>query len=257
MIYDIQKASLLKRVSAFLLDIILWSIAAVGFIFLLSAVLKFDSKLNDLQSYYDKYETMYNIKFNTDQDEYDKLTDEEKNNYDANLKLAQDAISNDKDAVKALTVVMNYTLIMVTIGFLLASIILYVVIPLILKNGQTVGMKCFSLCLVMPNSTKVTPFALCVRAILGQFTIETMIPTYIIIMLYFGTTGLFGTIILLALLIVQIVLVFATKNHQVIHDLISCTVVVDKSSQMIFNNQDELMKYKEDLHQKEVQKASY
>ena len=40
---DLQKASMLKRISAFILDVILLAVAITGFAFFLSAVTGFDS----------------------------------------------------------------------------------------------------------------------------------------------------------------------------------------------------------------------
>jgi hypothetical protein len=48
MIYDLQKASILKRVSAGLLDFILTLIIATGAFFLLSSIFNYDSMLGNI-----------------------------------------------------------------------------------------------------------------------------------------------------------------------------------------------------------------
>ena len=42
MMYDLQKANVFKRASAFLFDVILLSVAAVGFAFIISAITGYD-----------------------------------------------------------------------------------------------------------------------------------------------------------------------------------------------------------------------
>ena len=52
---DLQKASMLKRISAFILDVILLAVAITGFAFFLSAVTGFDSyneRLNEIEASY-------------------------------------------------------------------------------------------------------------------------------------------------------------------------------------------------------------
>ena len=57
MIFDLQKASMWKRISAFLFDIILLVIAVVGFAFLISCIVGFDKHNTALDDAYAKYET--------------------------------------------------------------------------------------------------------------------------------------------------------------------------------------------------------
>ena len=63
MIYDLQKASLLKRASAWLLDVILLAVLACGFGMVLSSVTNYDLYIDALEAGYEKYETEYNIDF--------------------------------------------------------------------------------------------------------------------------------------------------------------------------------------------------
>ena len=52
---DLQKASMLKRISAFILDVILLAVAITGFAFFLSAVTGYDSyneRLNEIEASY-------------------------------------------------------------------------------------------------------------------------------------------------------------------------------------------------------------
>ena len=89
----------------------------------------------------------------------------------------------------------------------------------------------------------INTMQLFVRTLLGKFTIETMIPVYILLMLFWGTIDLTGTLILLALLLGQAVCVGVTRNNSAVHDLLAGTVVVDMSSQTIFQSTEELIAY--------------
>ena len=121
----------------------------------------------------------------------------------------------------------------------------YFLIPVFLKNGQTVGKKCFGICVMHQNSVKVRNVPLLIRALLGKFTIETMIPIYIGIMFIFGSISILQIFILLLLVIVQVVMLITNRYNALIHDAMSYTVVVDKETQMIFDSEEDLIKYKE------------
>ena len=139
------------------------------------------------------------------------------------------------------------SLLMITFGVLIAILIVEFVVPLILKNGQTVGKKMFGICLMMDNGVKIRTLPLFVRTLLGKFTIETMIPVYFLVLLYFGHINIIHILILAALLIAEIITILVTKKNALLHDLMSYTVVVDKESQMIFNTEEELIKYKQEV----------
>lgn len=241
---DLQKASLLKRISAFILDAILLVIAISGFAFFLSAVTGFNSYSEKLDEIYTSYEEEYGISPNLNYDQYDKLSDEEKEIY----KNVTEAISKDAEANKAYGMVINLTLLITSISILLGYISLEFVVPLIFKNGQTVGKKIFGIALMRTDGVRITAFMLFVRTVLGKYTLETMVPVLIIVMTFFGNAGIIGLAILVLIGTLQIVLIFATKTRSCIHDLLACTVAVDMNSQMIFNTPEELLEYKKKLH---------
>ena len=60
-VFDLQKANMLKRISAAMLDGILLGILAVGFGFLLSLATGYDAGYTHLKSFYSRYETEYHI----------------------------------------------------------------------------------------------------------------------------------------------------------------------------------------------------
>ena len=240
MIWSIEKASIWKRISAALFDIIIISIITVGFAFLISAIVDYDGASKEVKTYYDSYGETYNVDYSITSSEYEKLDEAEKERYQEALK----SLNSDQGFLKAYNYAISLTFLIVSLSLFFGTLIPEFILPLIFKNGQTLGKKCFGICLVKPNSVRVTPFQMFARSILGKYVIEIMVPVLIILMIYHGTLGIVGTIVLLILAIMQIVLLFATGNKTVIHDILACTVVVDKSSQMIFSDEEELIEYK-------------
>ena len=95
MIFDLQKASLSKRISAFLFDFIILCVIAVGIATLLSIIVGYDAQLNLLESKYNKYEEIYGIDTDISTDDYNALTDAEKQKYaDASKAMSEDEEMN-------------------------------------------------------------------------------------------------------------------------------------------------------------------
>ena len=237
--YDIQKAGMWKRVAAWMLDAILLSVLAVGFAYLLSNILGYDVYGNTLDAAYARYESQYGIVFDITQEAYQAMDAAARQNYDA----AYAALIADQEAMYAYNMMMNLTLIVTTGGILLGIMLWEFMIPSWLGNGQTLGKKAFGLGLIREDGVRLNNLQLFTRALLGKFTIDTMIPVYILLMLFWGTIDLTGTLILAALLLGQAVCVGMTPNNSAIHDLLAGTVVVDLSSQTIFRSTEDLIEF--------------
>ena len=249
---DIQRASLLKRLSAALLDFILLLILSVGAGWLTSVICNYDSHIKKIEEYYEYYNEKYDIDLLGTSDKYKDLNEEEQKAYDERYQQANEEYANDKEAIKEFSLVINLSILVVSIGVFFGIFISEFIIPLFLKNGQTIGKKVFSVGVIKNNCVKMSTFQLFVRTIIGKYTIEAMIPILLIIAIIFGIVDIVGTIVILGMLITQIILLFATRNHTLIHDAFAYTVVVDLPSQMTFDNEDELIKYKTKLHEEEV-----
>ena len=249
MIYDLQKASILKRISAFLLDFILICIVAVGAAALFSLILNFDKTY---EIYYDHYEAVFNqadadIKQELDIDftwteGVDKLTPEQKAKYDQYVQKLGEALNKDEQLVTAYNNVIVLTLTIIPLSFFVAFLLLEFALPLIFKNGQTVGKKIFGIAVCHTTGVKISTFSLFVRGIIGKFTIETMVPIFLLLMMFFRG-GITALIVIGLLLILQLVLLLKTKTRSLIHDVISYSCEVDLASQLIFANEDERLKY--------------
>ena len=153
----------------------------------------------------------------------------------------------DQEAVKAYHMVSNLMLIIVTCGILLAMLALEFGVPLLFGNGQTVGKKVFSLCVVRNDGVKLNGFQHFTRAVLGKYAVETMIPVYVVIMLMQGQSVGLLLLLVIALLLAQCILVLATRNRCPIHDLMAGTVVVDYGSQKIFKSTEDLIAYQKKI----------
>ena len=153
--------------------------------------------------------------------------------------------------------ILSLMLVILTLSILVGYAILEVFVPRLFGNGQTLGKKVFGIALMRTNGVKINTICLFIRTILGKFTIETMIPVLLCIMIFFGVIGLLGPTIIGILLIAQAVLLIVTQTNSAIHDLIADTVVVDLSSQMMFNSELERLDYQKKVAAERAAKKPY
>ena len=250
---DLQRASMWKRISAYIFDMILLGILAVGLAAVLSFLLGYDGYYNDMNTVREKYEVQYGVELGIMESEYLEMTAEEQERWNE----ANRAFSYDKDALYAYNMIINLTLIILTFSILAAYVVMEIVIPLIFGNGQTLGKKIFGIALMRSDGIKITNLALVVRTILGKFTIETMVPVLIIIMILLGSIGIVGVIVMGLILLLQLIVLVSTRTRSAIHDLLAATVAVDMASQRIFESYDAMLEYKKRIHQEEVAREEY
>lgn len=253
MVYDLQKASMWKRIAAWMFDGILIATLAVGFGLLLSLLLGYDTHNETMETSFAAYEAEYGVTFDITQEEYLALSESDRQNYDA----AYAALVADQDFLYAYNMSLNLTMVITTIGILLSVIVMEFAVPLLFGNGQTLGKKIFGLGLVRNDGVKVNNLQLFTRTVLGKFTIEIMIPVYILIMIFWGSIGLMGTVILFALAVAQILALGLTRTNSAIHDLLAGTAVVDISSQMIFRSTEELVAYQKKVAAERAARQAY
>ncbi len=251
--FDLQRAGMGKRIAGWIFDAILMCVLAVGFAWLISLATGYDGHVRNLNEAYARYESAYGVTLDITQEEYLALTGTAKENYDA----AYRALTGDREAIIAYNMAINLSLVMTTLGILLSLIALEFFVPMGLGNGQTLGKKIFGICLVRKDGVKVNNLQLFTRTVLGKFTIETMIPVYILLMLFWNTIDLTGTVVLGILVIAQIICVAVTYNRTPIHDLLAGTVAVDMASQKIFRTTEDLIEFKKKVHAEQVARRDY
>jgi uncharacterized RDD family membrane protein YckC len=250
--YSLQKASIWKRAAAWLLDAILVCILATGFGFLLSSLLDYDSYNRTLNDGYSHYEELYGVSFEISYEEHEALSSDARQNWDN----AYNALIGDKDVMYAYNMVINLTMIIVTIGILLGMLVLEFAVPLFLGNGQTLGKKMFGICLMRTDGVRINSLQLLTRTLLGKYTVETMIPVFSVLMLYLRGAAA-GIVILGALAIAQLVCLCVTRTNSALHDLMAGTVAVDKLSQQIFESKTQLIEHQKKLAAEKAARQTY
>ena len=258
MIYDLQKANTFKRISAFLFDIIIFFIVAVGLAFLLAVIFGIDTKQEEIEAYHAEYTQRYKEEYGIDlndktAEEITALPEEEKAIYDrANTEWA-----NDPRVLHTTNLIYSLFLLTGSLSLLFTFLILEFAVPLFLHNGQTLGKKIFGIGVMRMDGVRITSPILFVRSILGKFTVETMVPLLVVLLIIMGQAGAVGLFVLALIFILQAVLVIATKTHSMVHDILSSTVTVDLASQMIFESSEDMLEYKKRIHAEAVEKKSY
>ena len=279
--FELRKIGIVKRLSAQLLDLILIAVLATGVIFVISLICNYSSEEELATQYYTEWEDFrkeyvgeiaqyYGFTYEEDGDTYTITKDGEVSSLGELMQKLSDSNGEDSvmkeayDAFKALTPVAKvnlqyryvYSLLftMTSIGILLSYIILEFIIPIILKNGQTIGKKIFGICLVRSDCVKITNLSLFARTLLGKYVIETMFPILLAFLFFFGGLGILAIILFAALELLNIILFFVTKNRTPIHDLIAGTVATDIKLQMIFQSSEELAEKKALVQRETVEK---
>lgn len=253
MICDLQKASLLKRASAFLLDVILLAVMITGLAFMISSLTGYDSYTKQMDELETEYEQRYGVSFDLSEQAYNELAEADRGKVDE----AYAAYSADERVVYVYNMMINLILLTTSLSILCAYLVLELMIPLIFGNGQTVGKKVFGIGLMQTNGVRVSTFSMFVRTVLGKCTIGTLVPAAIIILSILGSAGITGPVVLLLILVLQIGLVAGTKTNSAIHDVLAYTVAVDLASQMIFDSPEALLAYKKKIHAEAAERAEY
>jgi uncharacterized RDD family membrane protein YckC len=258
MIYDIQKASLTKRLSAFLFDFVIMSILVTGCMLMLSVLLDYDgysTKLEDrlIQIQEDHKIPSLEAKHKITLNDYQYMTEEEQKALPSELTVSFDAcikaLNTDSEVAKLYAIITNLSLIILSFSILLAYFVLEFAVPLIFKNGQTLGKKIFSLAIIRTDCVAISPMVLFIRTILGKYTVSTMVPVFMLLSLLFGAAPIMPLTVILLVLLLQVVFLATSKTCSLIHDVLASTVVVDIQSQMIFDSVEAKEAYKLRLHE--------
>lgn len=257
MTVDMQKAGLWKRIAAAILDLILLAILAVGCAWGLTVMLDYDGHAETAATIKAEYEEQFHIPPNVTTSVYQQMDEAEKKAYDEAVAEANKALAEDAEAVRILNLLQSLQLIITTFGILIAVLLLEFIVPLILKNGATVGKKVFGLGLVRTDCVRVNNLQLFTRTLIGKFTIEIMIPAYLVIMILGGSLGSMGVLVIGAILLLQVILYFATKQNQLLHDIMAGTAVVDVTSQRIFASDEDRVEFLKRMAAEQAEQQEY
>lgn len=253
MVFDLQKASVWKRASAFLFDFILLSILVVAFAFLLSWITGYDRYSDTYYGRMTQCEQTYGTSFGYTREQFEELDDEGQKAYMD----AYNALVSDDEAMYSYRMMVNLITLITSISIFLAYLALEFVVPMALKDGRTLGKKIFGIAVMRTNGVRMNTVSLFIRTFLGKYAIETMVPVLIATMVLFNTIGIVGPIVVGLILLLEVVLMVATKTNSMIHDLLSDTVVVDYASQMIYENEEALIEAKRQAAREQANRESY
>ncbi len=259
MIYDLQKAGSWKRISAFLFDATISIVLVTGIVLLLVWMFGFENYSNTFKAKQEFYAQKYGIDLKMTQEDIDKMTEDEKKDYENRVEQSNKDIARDIEAVKAYNMIIYLPLIFVVVGTFVVFILYEFAVPLIFKNGQTLGKKIFGIGVIRTNCVKASNLSLFIRMAFGKFVMETMVPLSITFMTLTGLLSpVVALVVLLGFLILEVAVYLWTKRtRSAIHDLISDTAVVDLSTQLVFDTEQDLINYKKRIHEEEVARAPY
>ena len=258
---DIQKADLWKRLSAGLFDFILIGILCVGIMCATAWAVQYDKYKDGMDACYEKYETkyeqMYGVDCDISEEDYNKLSEDKKELLEKALSEANAELQKDGEAAYYYTMTLNLSLIVIVSGIVLSHVILELIVPMLIGNGQTIGKKVFGIGIIRSDSVKVSFLQMFIRTVLGKCTVEALIPAMLIFTILFNQGSMFDLILLFGLPLAQIVIYFVSRDKTLIHDMMAQTVAVDIASQRIFNSAEELLEYKKKLQAEIADRADY
>ena len=222
---ELKKAPTIRRISAGIVDLILIIVVMVAVILVIKPYCSLDTKEAELEAVYDEYCDEYGIDPELTQEEYDKMTKEEQDAYNAAVQRANEALNNDKYVIELFYAINKLYLFIALAGISIASLIVELVVPLVLGNGQTIGKKIFKLGVRNKHGYKASIVQLLARSLLGK-----ILPAMgIVVLLYLFLVAIWSDAVLalLGIAVLEILVYMLTKRNALIHDVITSTACVD------------------------------
>ena len=251
---DLQKPGFGKRIMAAIFDGILAATLAVGLAALLSFCFGYDAQVEHYSEIMSGYEQRYEVDFEASTED---MTDAELSSYQEKMDSAYAAMRQDTEFTTLYSKLSNMRMMVLSFGLLGAVLVMELLIPLFFGNGQTLGKKIFGIGLMHIEGIRITGKQVFIRAILGKYSVELMLPIYILLMTLTGGLGIIGWALLAVLLIAQIVCLVITRTNAPIHDILASTVVVDIASQQIFEDMEDRENYIKAVHAERAARADY
>lgn len=244
---EFYKAKPIKRFAAYVIDMILLLAITFGVMVPMCSWLGYANSREELVPFYEKYSQEYGIDLQISGTEYDELSEKQKEAYDK----AYDAMNQDKEALYVMNKILFTVLASAAAGFLVGYAILEVALPLIFKNGQTIGKKAMKLCVMHKDHVLVSPWQVIFRAILGKYFIGTLIPMVLLALPELKIWIISGSFILAIIAMTQAFIVLMSQANCGIHDKLFNTVVADFEQQYIFDTLEERRAYDAELAARE------
>ena len=236
-IYEPIKASKGKRLAAFLLDFILFISLFTGVMFIMSWITGYQQNSSLLQDAYIKYGIYLP---NPNGNGYYMCSDS-----DSSCITAWENFSKDSQALYYYSHALELTLLIITVSAFISLLIFEFIIPLLLKNGRTIGMYVMKIGLIDQEGIKANHIQLFIRFLFGKFIILTALPLYGIMFLIFNAFGGgIGLILAVVIILLNFALLIWTKKSQGIADYLGRVYAINIEETMIFSSLEELNHYK-------------
>ena len=233
-IYTPKKAKRIKRLAAFMIDVICIIIVFTGVLYLAATISNYANMSAELEQLY--------IDLGV------KIPGEKEGQYvfcEIGNKECEDALKTlyGMDEFYVLFDGVQNFLIYGPIGSLFVSLLIFeLIVPLILKNGQTIGMKLFNVGLISKNDIRVKPLQIFVRFLFGKFIINGIVPLLGILYIFVSDgAGITGAMLLLLFLIANLACYGVGKNYTFVPDTLSGVYPIDMQEQIFFDSEAQLM----------------
>ena len=241
MALGLQKANFWKRFSAWMLDTMLVILLTTACALPLLELFGHSTLSQQITAIYTPLKESIEAEYQTDLDateeDYESWSDAQKQTYTDAMNAFNKALAETEYAQLRASY-LTASLVSVAIALFISVVFAHFVLPLCLKNGQTLGKKVFGLAVVRTSLVKVSPMVLFIRATVGIYAIETVAVAFLLINVPVGTIA---AVLVQAL---QIGVMIKTPTNSSIHDLLADTAVVDYASQHIFETQEEMLEYR-------------
>ena len=198
--------------------------------------------------YVQYYENEHKVDLTATELDRSNYNKEELKDWEKAYKECDKTLKSDLTYSERMMKIIAFTLLMVSLGVLISMLVLEFILPLVFKNGQTIGKKIFGIAVIHQNGVRVNNITMFIRTFLGKYAVETMSPVLLILMLFTGN-ALIAIIVFALLIILELVLFIWKKDTRpFIHDVFAKTVCVDMASQMIFDTEAEMLEFRRNAY---------
>jgi len=216
-----------RRFGAFIVDLCLVVVLTVVIALPLRSISGYAATSDRMNAIFDRIAAEHGVDINITNQQYNALSEEEKLAIDAALV----DISEDTEAAELYAKTVRLLFIVIFSSLLVSVVLLELVLPLIFKNGQTIGKKLMRFEVQRRDGEPLNLVTMLLRSITGKFFIDYGLPVFFFLSFIYANAGRTPLIGLLMLTLAQIVCIAVTSDRRALHDIIASTVVVPTALQ--------------------------
>ena len=239
-----------KRFAAFFIDLVVFILLLTGVTLVVGEVAGYNRNAELLEEKYVEH-GIY-------------VMDEKLNEYvfcDTSNEVCQQGwitFNQDEEACAYYDKSVELTTLILTISVFVTYSIVELVVPLIFKNGQTLGMHFFKIGLVSNDGVRINPKQVFIRFLFGKYIVATMIPIYALIFLFFNLYGgLLGLITFASVLGIDLLMTLTSPKKAGIANSIASCFACDLDTSMIYDTIEEVNAIKGAEQERKNQKIRY